>query len=577
MFMKRKVNSPKKSKTQSLNNNQTVEATKADAFTGFETPPTTILEAVKRVVMLAEDSGMQAELLKVVEIELDYIASRFEITREQALVFAAVASYGTNNVDLNDLSRFFDIDRVSCINMVPMLDALVRYGLLKSQRGFSQIQYIVPTRIVRLLSSNGEFKRPKLTGLKTDELLKRVRKLFHSYRDRDFPKQLFIDEVNLLFDSNPKCPVVKAISKVTGSTTSRFVLLLLCAAILSPDGSMVSADLFEAIVEDEIEAISLTESLSSGEHPLFEQGYLTHPCEEGLEDTSAVSLTDAAVHEFLPDVKLPKSSRVDMSAVVKAADIKPKTLFYNSDVQEAVDELTNFFSQERYNEIVTRLRDRNLRCAFTCLFYGGPGTGKTETVYQLARLTGRDVFVVDLSTVKDKWVGESEKNVKAIFDNYRRLAKQSSVAPILLLNEADGLLTRRLTNPERAVDQMINTMQNIILQEMENLDGILIATTNLTDNLDDAFERRFLYKVRFDRPDVRARGRIWQAMLPELPDGEADKLAAAFDFSGGEIENVTRKYGVSVILHGEDSEHRLDTLIDICSNEKIAHRRAVGF
>lgn len=94
---------------------------------------------------------------------------------------------------------------------------------------------------------------------------------------------------------------------------------------------------------------------------------------------------------------------------------------------------------------------------------------------------------VDMSQMRDKFVGESEKNVKAIFTRYRRLCQESDITPILLLNEADALLSVRLEKMTTSVDQMANTMQNIILQEMENLEGILIATTNLTNNLDGAF------------------------------------------------------------------------------------------
>lgn len=90
------------------------------------------------------------------------------------------------------------------------------------------------------------------------------------------------------------------------------------------------------------------------------------------------------------------------------------------------------------------------------------------------------------------WVGESEKNIKGIFDDYKQKVKQSVKAPILLFNEADAIIVKRQVGAERAVEKMENSIQNIILQEIEQLDGILIATTNLAENMDKAFERRFL-------------------------------------------------------------------------------------
>jgi len=125
---------------------------------------------------------------------------------------------------------------------------------------------------------------------------------------------------------------------------------------------------------------------------------------------------------------------------------------------------------------------------------------------------------------------------------------------------------------------MENAMQNIILQEMENLNGIMIATTNLTDNLDKAFERRFLYKMEFPKPTPNERVHIWQSMLPELSDDNAMVLAKKYDFSGGQIENITRKHIVDCILNGED-ELNMNTIYDACSSELIRSKnnKHIGF
>ena len=96
-------------------------------------------------------------------------------------------------------------------------------------------------------------------------------------------------------------------------------------------------------------------------------------------------------------------------------------------------------------------------------------------------------------------------------------------------------LGKRMEGVERAVDGMENSIQNIILQEIENMEGILIATTNIAGNLDKAFERRFLYKIEFEIPDIHAKSAIWKSIIPELKDDEADILAVSYDFSGGQI------------------------------------------
>jgi SpoVK/Ycf46/Vps4 family AAA+-type ATPase len=198
-------------------------------------------------------------------------------------------------------------------------------------------------------------------------------------------------------------------------------------------------------------------------------------------------------------------------------------------------------------------------------------------------------MVVDVPQLKSMWVGQSEKNVKALFDRYREQVKKSNEnnndnknrsrhTPILLFNEADAIIGKRKNGAENAVDKMENSLQNIILQEMELLEGIMIATTNLQQNMDKAFERRFLYKIKFDKPTEEARAHIWRSMIPELSDLNVHTLASKYDFSGGQIENIARHYAIDTILHGT-SDDILSMLIRHCDNERLDEKnsRKIGF
>ena len=133
-------------------------------------------------------------------------------------------------------------------------------------------------------------------------------------------------------------------------------------------------------------------------------------------------------------------------------------------------------------------------------------------------------------------------------------------------------------NTNESVDQTENAIQNILLQEMENLEGIMIATTNLTQNLDKAFERRFLYKIEFEKPCVEAKEKIWQTMLPTLSEQERLELANNYNFSGGQIENIVRKYTVDSIL--SEVTPTLETLHSYCQSESLyknEERKRIGF
>jgi len=245
----------------------------------------------------------------------------------------------------------------------------------------------------------------------------------------------------------------------------------------------------------------------------------------------------------------------------------PKQLFYTPRVQSQIDRLGELLQPEKFTQVTERLSENGMRKGFACLFYGSPGTGKTETVNQLARLTGRDVMVVDVTQIKSCWVGESEQNIKGLFDRYRALVKKNEVAPILLFNEADAVLGIRQEGAQRAVDKMENSIQNIILQEMETLEGIMIATTNLTCNLDKAFERRFIYKIEFERPTLEAKTQIWKSMIPSLSDEFATSLAKDYDLSGGQIENVSRKRTVEQILSGVEPSEEM--IREYCRTETL--------
>ena len=303
-------------------------------------------------------------------------------------------------------------------------------------------------------------------------------------------------------------------------------------------------------------------------------------CEEGRASTTTFTLTNKAKTDLLAEFDLTEPE-VKLSNVLYPDSITPKVMFYPKAMAQQIKELNSFLEVDKFKQIEQRMMDNGFRTGFACLFYGAPGTGKTETVYQLAKKTGRCVMAVDVPQIKSKWVGDSEKNIKALFDKYRKQVKRSDVAPILLFNEADAIFGVRKNGAESAVDKMENTIQNIILQEMEDLNGILIATTNLATNLDSAFERRFLYKIEFEKPDARVRSRIWQSMVSGLNDDDANVLAQAYELSGGQIENIARKDTINRVLYGDSSNtDRLSTLMDYCKAETMqstAKTQRIGF
>jgi SpoVK/Ycf46/Vps4 family AAA+-type ATPase len=293
----------------------------------------------------------------------------------------------------------------------------------------------------------------------------------------------------------------------------------------------------------------------------------------GLVDNKSYQLTDRIIKKLVPDFKLKEEAPSANKCVdiIRYQDIARKKLYFDGQTSKQVDQLAHILTDTNFKKVQTRLKASGFRQGFACLFYGAPGTGKTELCLQLAKKTGRDVMQVNISQLRSMWVGGSEKNLQGLFDNYRDMVARSKKAPLLLFNEADAIIQKRSENSRNAVDKMENTLQNILLENIEKLDGILIATTNLQNTMDKAFERRFIYKIRFNKPTIEARTSIWKSMLG-VNKATATQLAKNYEFSGGQIENIARKSTVDKILYGT-TDFTFETLKDYCDSELIDNQQ----
>jgi SpoVK/Ycf46/Vps4 family AAA+-type ATPase len=180
------------------------------------------------------------------------------------------------------------------------------------------------------------------------------------------------------------------------------------------------------------------------------------------------------------------------------------------------------------------------------------------------------------------YVGESEKNVRKIFDEYKELCTKTKTEPVLLLNEADQFLSNRVSGQISGSDKMHNQMQNIFLEQIERFEGILVATTNLLDSIDKAFSRRFNYKIEFLKPNLEQRKTLWEKLLPsELPlekNFNVEKLAKS-SLTGGQIELVIKNTAYKLAIDDEAIFKVEDFLEEIHKEEKgqFDKDKTVGF
>ena len=537
----------------------------------------TLLQAIERVVELSRNSKMSDEFMLEAAPEISLLAKSFGITERQAVLFCVCMEKGPRRVDYDDLASYLDLNKIGVLSYASDIDALVRRRLLKYRDVKDEDDFDIPTAVIRCLKHNEVYQLPQRKGLDCAAMFELLDQWFEDLDDDAISPHDLCEELQLLFEDNLQVGFVKHLREYHLNAEDEMMVAYFAHRLVNRDDDDIRFCDIEDLYDSRADFTNAKSRLRSGEHKLQNKKLIEHKCVDGLADVTKYKLTEAAKRELLAEMKINETEE-KLADMLDSSKLTQKQLFFPKDIQRQVEELASFLQPENYQKIQERMKEKGFRYGFACLFYGSPGTGKTETVYQLAKKTGRNIMVVDVPQLKSMWVGQSEKNVKALFDRYREQVKKAKLTPILLFNEADAIIGKRKNGAENAVDKMENSLQNIILQEMEQLDGIMIATTNLQQNLDKAFERRFLYKIKFDKPTEEARSHIWHSMIPELSELEIHSLASKYDFSGGQIENIARHYAIDVILHGH-SEDALPMLFRHCDNERLEGTRSskIGF
>ncbi|EOC4479958.1 ATP-binding protein, partial [Campylobacter coli] len=216
-----------------------------------------------------------------------------------------------------------------------------------------------------------------------------------------------------------------------------------------------------------------------------------------------------------------QNKKIKIENVLKEQDIfeliEPSIDINDIIMPQNTKELLENILKQQDKKVLERLNSwgikSNKNIEAKIIFYGPAGTGKTMSALAMAKSMKKTVLSFDCSKILSKWVGESEQNVRKIFDTYKNIVQTCKQSPILLLNEADQFLSTRVESSSGS-DKMHNQMQNIFLEQIERFNGVIIATTNFLESLDSAFSRRFDYKIEFKKPDFKDRLKMWEKFLP---------------------------------------------------------------
>lgn len=520
------------------------------------------------------------------EAALTYLQERLQLTRLQVRILTAILYYSAQHsggrCDMDDLSDLLCMHPLRLLQLGAEFDYLDEMGYLTTGKtSDGEMYWHFASDAKESLVQDKSFEIMSIQLEDNFTFLHNALQFIKEGRAGDEDGTI-AKRINRLMKQNPHLSVVQNLQQIKSIEDRWCMLQLMTTLGVANDRYACMGDI-DNMLSGRI-ARNIFRRMHEGTHPFVQNGYIEPNCEHGQTRIDQWVMTLQGWTAMLGNLQeaedmMPQERNDENASLLTPHDqLTVRPLYFSGKTEDQVNTLSHLLQEEQFANIRQALKKRGMPTGFCCLFYGTPGTGKTELVQQLAIATKRDLLQVNLSTLRDKYVGESEKQVKRIFDQYRSLVRSQERAPILFFNEADAIFGNRMENTQRAVDKMENAIQNIILQEMEQLEGIMICTTNLTSCLDKAFDRRFIYKIEFEKPTSQARKLIWQSMLSDLNDEQAAELASRYDFSGGQIQNISRKQVINAIFSGKDNLD-YEQIKQDCLNESISRnsRGKVGF
>ena len=473
----------------------------------------TMLQAADKINEAAKGSTLDNQFVHDMHEAERIISDKLGISETQSMLMAFFINHiFDQNVDLKMLFDGTNCSTSRKLELTNDIDWLIdNHYIVKVKGHWDNLCFKVPTDVIDAFRHNEAYVRKGYEKVSLRSMFFILDDLFTS-RGRDMITYFQLEkEVDALFDANRDSDFVRKVRSFRLEPEDTMLLVLFCHLFVNNGDDNIGWHDVDFLYDRSGQTRNARAGLLDDSHVLIMSKIIEHSNAGGFVNKESFKLSERAKRELLGELKIKSvNERKALSDVIKFKDIQHKPLFFPPSVKELVDELLYILQEKHYKDVCKRMKAKGFHSGFACLFYGSPGTGKTETVYQLAKATGRDVMLVDIPQIRSKWVGESE----------------------------------------------------------ENLRGILIATTNLQTSMDKAFERRFLYKIQFERPNLEARANMWHSMIPDLDKSVINSLASKYDFTGGQIENIARHYTIETIIKGEERV-TLQTLQRFCEQESI--------
>ena len=541
----------------------------------MNTKQLTILDAIGSIYKTSKNSKLQLEKYENLQSEICLVSNYFQINEIQGIILSTIIGCSCiDEVTINELIEHYEMETLAFIPHYKHLQVLQDKNILEknSRNNISRDGYSLKFYLLNFISENEPIPNNLLIN-------QRQNQDFHQFLDdlqvlndkatRDDDDYHFtLMKFERLLRKYKEYKLVDFANKNL-ETIDSYVFFNVVADVISSCENNFNTNLQDTVdnfTSNNRDCVQYISKFIEGNTKLTKLN-LIDKNNTNFSNQCNIQLSKKAVKMLFEMEGLKIGYGKSKNEKLIYPDMIQKTsLFYNPSELQQLNPIFKSMSNSSFTALQKRMKQNNMPIGLTALFYGEPGTGKTETVYQLAKKFNRPIFKVDISKTKSMYFGESQKIIKKVFTEYENYKEEEKVCPILLFNEADAIIGKRKNAGVSPVADTENAIQNILLEELENFNGILFATTNLVNNIDSAFERRFLFKIKFEAPSQEHASKIWKAKIPSISKKDSEFLASNFKLSGGEMVNIARKCIMEDVVLGQ--KLTLDKIITFCSNEK---------
>jgi uridine kinase len=510
-----------------------------------------IANATEIIHICHSDNEAMQQMQNQYTAALRFIANKLGISKFQAAMLASATFIAVDNaISIQQWAASIHIGPISMIAYRNEIQQLVDRGWIIQSS--NKELYTINKEFMEAIADNIEYKpKPAIVASNTEEFFDEIDKASKLYIYLLNDMTSFVQQVSQISSRTQKLQPATSILDIINSDGTLFDKTLLIHVILqlATQKQYLKLEIVNKFGDNNSTRHYLN-MLYRNSTWLQQHKLIMFAFENGEEDHTQVMLTDSAVAKFLPgSCNIVADYEIYSTLRITPDEIKARSLYYNEKENADVLRLGNILTDPNYSDIMSKLSNKGYDKQLIILFNGENGTGKTETAIQLAKQTERAIYVVTQDSFKNKIV-ESEKTLNCFFNTYNNDATRSIHTPIMLLTGIDEFIrSRERGTKNTAQDRETAVIQDHVINWIINTKGIIIIASSLEQDIDKRLDRKFSYRISFEKPNESIREKIWKSNLPELSDDDAHTLAKRFSLTGGQISNVVRRNYTSHILY----------------------------